>query len=83
MSTQKVKIVADGDQRYRKAKDYDAIRRRVLAEVSGRFESEKAKASFWRRCWLEVRIRREVRAIMKHEFPAGSLHISSLQSTNA
>jgi hypothetical protein len=83
MSTPKVKIVADGDQRYREAKDYDAIRRRVLAEVSRRFESEKAKAPFWRRCWLEVKIRREARAIMKHEFPAGSLHISSLQSKNA
>jgi hypothetical protein len=83
MNTPKVKIVADGERRYREAKDYDAIRTRVLAEVSRRFESEKAKASFWRRCWLEVRIRREVRALMKLEFPMGSLHISSFQGKTA
>ena len=83
MSTPRNKIVADGGQRYREAKNYDAIRRRVIAEVSRRFEGEKAKASFWRRCWLEVEIRREVRAVMKREFPPGSLHIASFQGKKA
>ena len=79
MSTSKTKIVADGDQRYRDAMDYDAVYRRVFAEVSRRFESEKANAPLWGRCWLEVKILREVRDIMKREFPGGSLHISSLE----
>ena len=83
MSASHERIVADGDQRYREARDYKAIRARVLVEVSKRFESEKAKASFLRRCWIEVMIRREVHAHMKREFPLGRLHVSAFQNENA
>ena len=77
------RIVADGAQRYRAARDYTAIRTRVLAEASKRFECEKATASFWRRCWIELRIRREVRAFMNREFPPGNLYVSSIASNDA
>ena len=75
-------IVAGGDRRYRQGRGYKAIRASVFAEVSQRFEGEKANASFWRRCWIEVLIRREVRARMQREFPSGSLHVCALVSEN-
>ena len=77
MSSPRERIVAGGDERYREARDYQAVRMRVLAEVSKRFEDKKAKSSFWRRWWIEVMIRREVRAAMKREFPAGGLYLSA------
>jgi hypothetical protein len=54
MKGHEAKIVADGPQRWRDAKDYGAVRRRVVAEVAPRYEVEKKKASIWRRLWLEV-----------------------------
>ena len=79
MSAHHEGIVADGSERYREARDYAGIRRRVFDEVSKRFESEKAISPFWRRCWIEVKIRREVYSRMRHEFPPGCLYISSSQ----
>lgn len=77
MSASQQRIVADGDRRYREARDYKSVRMRVLTDVSRRYERERANASFWRRCWIELLIRREVRAHMKREFPAGSLHLAA------
>jgi hypothetical protein len=39
-------IVADGEERYRQARDYKAIRALVLADVSKRHENEKARCYF-------------------------------------
>jgi hypothetical protein len=82
MRAAKDRIVADGGERYRRAKDYKAVRALVVAEVSKRYESEKAQCSFWRRCRLEWIVRREVRARMKREFPSQNLHVSALAGQN-
>jgi hypothetical protein len=77
MKTQRENIVADGHRRYRDARDYKVLRARILTEISSRYAPEKAKASFWRRFWIEVMILHEVRSVMKREFPAGSLYLSA------
>ena len=69
------KIVADGMRRLRVVKDYPAVRKRLLADVACRYDEEKKRASFWRRLWLEVKIRREVRAELQKEFPRAALYI--------
>jgi hypothetical protein len=76
MSNQISKIVVDGEDRYRAARGYWAIRRRVMTEVALRYREEKKKSPLWRRLWLEVKISREVAVRMKKEFPPGSLYIS-------
>jgi hypothetical protein len=76
-------IVADGARRHREARDYQAIRARILAEVTRRFASEQAKASFWQRLQLAVKIRREVHAQMQREFPPGCLHIAAFRGKSA
>ncbi len=70
------KIVADGAQRLREAKVYPEIRKHLLIEVARRFEAEKKSASFWRRLWLEAKIRREVSGELKKQFPPAALHIA-------
>lgn len=69
------KIVADGAQRLRDAKDCVAVRQRILLEVRRRYDEEKKGASLWRRVALEVKIRREVAAEMKKEFPTQALYL--------
>lgn len=77
MRARRLKIVADGAQRLREAKDYSAARRRILSEVRGRHRAEVKNASFWRRLRLEVQIRRETRAELKKEFPPAALYIAA------
>ena len=76
MAEHKSKIVADGAQRLREAKDYPAVKRRITLEVRKRYSDVTQKASYWRRLWLEVKIKREVHAELNREFPPAALHIS-------
>jgi hypothetical protein len=71
------KIVADGMRRLREVKDYPAVRKRMLADVACRYKEEKKRASFWRRLWLEVKVRREVRVALQKEFPPSALYIAT------
>jgi len=69
------KIVADGEYRLWRAKDYFAVRRRIVREVKGQHAREIEAASFIRRFAVWFRIHREVRARMKKEFPVGALYL--------
>ena len=75
MNQHESKIVADGAQRLREAKDYSLVKRRILGEVRRRYDVEKRKASLWRRLWLEFKVRREVSAELKKAFPPAALHV--------
>jgi hypothetical protein len=75
MKSSDSKIVSDGARRLREAKDYLALRKRLRAEVAQRYADELERAPFWRRLWLEMRIRREVSAELEKEFPPAALHI--------
>jgi len=77
MKETRVKIVSDGPQRYREARDYDSIRRRMMLEAELRYEGLMRGASIWRRIWIAVAIRCEVRAKLKEMFPPGSLHLAA------
>jgi hypothetical protein len=71
------RIVADGAQRLRDAKGYDARREELRAEYARRHAAELQAASGWRRLWLEAKIAREVREALRKEFPPGALHVAS------
>lgn len=70
------KIVADGEYRLWKAKDYWAVRRRVTNEVKEQHtvQLEGATVIRWLVVWLTIR--REIRARMRKEFPSGALYLS-------
>jgi hypothetical protein len=82
MNNSDSKIVQDGAQRLREAKNFFAMRRRLMVEVSRRYEAEMKNTSFWERLWLRVRIHREVSAELKKEFPSAALHIATVSPTS-
>jgi hypothetical protein len=69
------KIVADGEQRLWKAKDYFAVRGRIVREVKERYAQEFDAAPPFRRFAIWFRVHREVRTRMKKEFPVGALYL--------
>jgi hypothetical protein len=77
MHTRKTKIVADGPERLREAKDFAAVRRRLLADVAKRHAVELQGAPLLRRLWIAAKIRREVRRELKNVFPPGALHLAA------
>lgn len=50
------------------------MRRRVLEQVEGRYADEMKAASFWRRVWIKLKIRRQVVIELKKEFHPANLH---------
>lgn len=70
------RIVADGAQRLRDAKGYDARRQELRAEYVRRHAAELQSAPLWRRVCLEATITREVREALRREFPPGALHFA-------
>jgi hypothetical protein len=74
----KAKIVADGPQRYRDAKGYEVLRRRIYNEVVRRQLALSESRSLWHRLRIEIAVRREVAARLKEEFPSATLHLKSL-----
>jgi hypothetical protein len=77
----RMKIVADGPQRYRDARDYQAIRRQLLAAARLRYESQMSKASLWRRIRIALRIQLEVQGELEKLFPSGCLHLARASGT--
>ncbi|MFT3781532.1 MAG: hypothetical protein QM790_05895 [Nibricoccus sp.] len=73
MKEPKSNIVFDG-RRLREGEDYTAVKRRLLLEVQRQHEDELRRASFWQRLWLRVKMRREVHAELKKQFPPAALH---------
>lgn len=73
----KPKIVADGPQCLRDANDYHAMRKRLQVEVALHHESELKTARWWRRLWINLKIRREVGAKLSRRFPTAALHIAA------
>ena len=69
------KIVADGLSRLRRAKDYGAVRARLLTEARSRHGEEIKVVSFWRRIWLNLRIEREVQAELDKMCPPGAYYV--------
>lgn len=69
-------IVADGHDRLRDSHEYREAVERITREVEGRFQSEMAKAPFWRRLWLRHRIRRTIRAELDKLFPPDALYLT-------
>ena len=78
MKTPPEKIVADGGLRLWRAKDYFAVRRRIVREVKEQHAREIGATSFIRGFALWFRIHREVRARMKKEFPVGALYLHQM-----
>jgi hypothetical protein len=71
------KIIADGADRYRAAKNYREVRRQLIAQATERYRGAIENASVWRRWWILLRIRREVRVELRKEFPPAALHAFS------
>jgi hypothetical protein len=69
------RIVADGAERLRNAGHFAAERRRVSAELARQNESAANAKYFWQRFWLQLKVRRAVRAEMQKRFPPGALHV--------
>jgi hypothetical protein len=69
-------IVADGARRLRVSGDYAEAKRRITAEVKRRFEAEKKSASLWRRLWLVMMIRRQIKGELDKLFPPAALHFA-------
>jgi hypothetical protein len=74
---QSPKIVADGRERLREAGGYEDERRCLRAELARRVEFERANVSWWKRLWLEVRLRRAVHTELKKKFPPGALYVAA------
>jgi hypothetical protein len=77
MDNDRPQIVADGRERLQEAKDASVARQRIAAEVWDEFQEEFSSASFWRRLWLRVKIRRELRTRMDREFPPDALYLQN------
>jgi hypothetical protein len=69
------KIVADGEQRLWKAKDYFAVRGRIVREVKERYAQDFDAAPPFRRFSIWFMVHLEVRTRMKMEFPVGALYL--------
>ena len=50
------------------------VRARLMAQARVRHQAELGAASSWRRLWMELTLRREVRAELKRIFPADALY---------
>jgi hypothetical protein len=66
-------IIADGSRLHRKT-----LKQRVSLEVRQRHDEELRQATFWRRFWLEIKIRREIAVAVNKEFPPAALHWAKL-----
>jgi hypothetical protein len=67
-------IVADGLRRLRRARQYHAVRTRLLLEARRRRAGEMEGASFWRSMGIKWEIEREVGAQLEKEFPSGAFY---------
>ena len=74
MKAPQSKIVADGAERLRTAKNHREVKQRLLSEVRQRYAAQKAPTTFWGIFQLEFRIRREVATRLGREFPSAALH---------
>ena len=74
MNAHPSKIVADGAERLRTAKNHREVKQRLLSEVRQRYAAQKMPTSFIGSFRLEFRIRREVATRLGREFPSAALH---------
>jgi hypothetical protein len=72
-----LQAIISGDlERFRRSKEYAALRARLVADARLRHDADLRGAPFWRRAWLEVVIEREVRAELRRICPPGALYVS-------
>jgi len=69
-------IVSGSLDRFRRSREYAALRARLGADARLRHGAELKGAPFWRRAWLEMVIEREVRAELGRICPPGALYVS-------
>lgn len=69
------KIVFDGPKRLRSGAEYEKVRRELLRDIAQRYRDPRTLASFWGRLWVDIKVRREVRAELKKQFPTGALFV--------
>jgi ABC-type phosphate transport system auxiliary subunit len=74
MKAHQLKIVADGAERLRTAKNHREVKQRLLSEVRQRYAAQKMPTSFIGSFRLEFQIRREVATLLEKEFPSAALH---------
>jgi hypothetical protein len=70
----KARIVADGMRRLRATGAHGAAKARIQAEVGSRHAAELRIASWWRRLWIQARMRGEVRRELEREFSPSALY---------
>jgi hypothetical protein len=67
-------IVSDSLVRFRRSREYGAVRTRLLAEARVRHDTDFRAASFWGRLLIRGAIEREVRSELNRIHPPGALY---------
>jgi hypothetical protein len=77
MKTKPANIVADGRDRYYNAINHDAVRKRLHAQITLRYQDQLKHASIWRRWWIAMKVRCDTRAELKKICSPAALHLAA------